>query len=93
MFILVAGTVVFLLLMASASDQVSQAMAEAFEGEVIRRRSKQVTLTTGMRTDYWLDVRTDDGEVMSITLPWRIWGRFEAGDRIVKRAGERWPSA
>ncbi|AKL67845.1 hypothetical protein M444_23240 [Streptomyces sp. Mg1] len=91
-FILVAGTVIFLLLIASASDRGSQAMAEAFEGEVIRRHSKQVTLTTGMRTDYWLDVRTDDGEVRSITLPWRIWGRFEAGDRIVKRVGERWPS-
>lgn len=91
-FILVAGVAVFLLLTASASGRVSQAMAKAFEGEVIRRRSEQVTLTTGMRTDYWLDVRTDDGEVMSITLPWRIWGRFETGDRIVKRVGERWPS-
>ncbi|MFE2928760.1 DUF7489 domain-containing protein [Streptomyces goshikiensis] len=93
MFILMAGVVVFLLLLASTSGRASpQAMAEAFEGEVIRRHSKQVTLTTGMRTDYWLDIRTDDGELRSITLPWRIWGRFEAGERIVKRAGERWPS-
>ncbi|GGV19564.1 hypothetical protein GCM10010495_38410 [Kitasatospora herbaricolor] len=93
-FMLVAGVVILLALtaIASSSDSASRATAQAFEGEVIRRYSEQHTLTTGMRTDYWLDVRTVDGEVVSITLPGRICSRFKVGDRIVKRVGERWPS-
>ncbi|MFB7946253.1 hypothetical protein ACFC6L_15185 [Kitasatospora phosalacinea] len=94
MFVLVAGFVVLVVLaaVASTSGAASRAMTETFEGEVVRRYSKQHTLTTGMRTDYWLDVRTDDGEVLSVTLPGQVCARYEVGDRIVKRAGERWPS-
>ncbi|MFF3068147.1 DUF2500 family protein [Kitasatospora sp. NPDC057904] len=93
-FMLLVGCVILLMLVAgvSTSGSVSRATVRAFRGEVIRRRSDRHTLTTGMRTDYWLDVRTDEGEEISVAVSGRIYGRFKAGDRIVKRAGERWPT-
>ncbi|RKE17304.1 hypothetical protein [Streptomyces sp. TLI_171] len=91
---LVVGVVLLLAVIAIAttSESAATAIGQTFEGEVVRRYSEQVTLTTGMRTDHRLDVRTDDGEVISLTLPGRVCSRFAVGDRIVKRAGERWPS-
>ncbi|MFD7729471.1 hypothetical protein ACFV6F_03660 [Kitasatospora phosalacinea] len=93
LFVLMAGFALLMVLaaVASASGTAARETAQAFEGEVLRRYSKQHTLTTGMRTDHWLDIRTDDGEVLSVTLPGQVCAHYEVGDRIVKRAGERRP--
>jgi hypothetical protein len=73
------------------SNRVTATTAQQFTGEVVDRAHHNVTLTTGMRHDYLLTVRTDDGEQMTCDVNPAVFGRFVVGDRIVKHAGRRWP--
>ena len=65
-------------------------VAREFTGVVTDRRHEH-TLTTGMRHDYILTIRADDGEVFKFSVNSSVFGSLAVGDRIVKCAGARWP--
>ena len=70
---------------------VAATTARQFTGEVVDRAHRHVTLTTGMRHDYLLTVRTDDGARITCDVNAAVFEHFVVGDRIVKHAGRRWP--
>lgn len=82
---------ILIALAVAKSNQVSHEGAREFSGEVTGREHREVTLTTGMRHDYVLTVRKDDGETLSLYVSSSVFGSFAVGDRIVKQSGVRWP--
>jgi hypothetical protein len=91
LLIIGVGVAVWVGLAVAWSNGVTAATARQFSGEVVDRAHREVTLTTGMRHDYLLTVRTDDGEQITCDVDAAIFARFAVGDRIVKHAGRRWP--
>ncbi|MFJ8043319.1 hypothetical protein ACIRBX_22770 [Kitasatospora sp. NPDC096147] len=85
------GIVTFVSLLVMASNNRAREIDRAFDGEVVGRTVQEVTLTTGMRTDHTLEVRTDRGDTEFLRVPAEVYVQFEVGDRISKRLGARWP--
>jgi hypothetical protein len=73
------------------SNRVAAERAQDFVGTVVDRQHNQVTLTTGVRHDFWLMVRKDDDQVIAWPVNGSVYQNFAVGDRVVKRAGDRWP--
>ncbi|MFF3401477.1 hypothetical protein ACFYW6_23570 [Streptomyces sp. NPDC002659] len=70
---------------------MNQQVDSQFAGEVIALSVQPVTLTTGMRTDYLLTIRADDGRQFTLQVKDDVYALFAVGDRIVKQPGTRWP--
>lgn len=88
---LVAFTVVTAVFVSVRMRIVAAEVAAAFAGVVTDRRVEEVALTTGLRQDRWLVIRTEGGDVLRVPVSPEVYDRFAVGDRIVKRTGERWP--
>ncbi|MFI2348675.1 hypothetical protein ACH492_16820 [Streptomyces sp. NPDC019443] len=73
------------------AGQANEQVESQFAGEVIALSVQRVTLTTGMRTDYLLTIRADDGRQFTLQVKDDVYALFTVGDRIVKPAGTRWP--
>lgn len=87
----VATGVAALVLVTLRRRVVEGEMSAEFSGRVVDRRVEEVTLTTGIRQDRWLVVRTDTDELREVLVSPEVYDRFAVGDRIVKHAGVRWP--
>lgn len=87
----VLGLLPMALLLWIFAGQVNQQVDSQFTGEVIALSVQPVTLTTGMRTDYLLTIRADDGREFTLQVKDDVYALFAVGDRIVKPAGTRWP--
>ncbi|MFF3327853.1 hypothetical protein [Streptomyces sp. NPDC002889] len=70
---------------------MNQQVESQFAGEVIALSVQRVTLTTGMRTDYLLTIRADEGRQFTLQVKDDVYALFAVGDRIVKQAGTLWP--
>ncbi|MEU6895990.1 hypothetical protein ABZ934_30375 [Streptomyces sp. NPDC046557] len=71
---------------------MNQQVDSQFAGEVIALSVQRVTLTTGMRTDYLMRIRADDGLQFTLQVKDDVYASFAVGDRKVKQAGTRWPT-
>jgi hypothetical protein len=92
MVVAAAAILVAVLILLAMKQRVAEGeLAAEFTGEVVDRRVDEVTLTTGIRQDHWLVVRTDTGDVLEVPVGPEVHARFAVGDRIVKRAGVRRP--
>ncbi|MFD7654134.1 hypothetical protein ACFV4N_09175 [Actinosynnema sp. NPDC059797] len=83
------GAVLYLVVL--QQRHIGAEVAVAYRGRVVDRRVEEVALTTGVRRDCLLVVRTEEGAVVTALVSRKVYGRFSIGDRIVKRAGVRWP--
>lgn len=83
------GAVLYLLVLRQRFT--GEEVAAVYSGTVVDRRVEEVALTTGARLDNLLVVRTEEDAVITVLVSPKVYGRFSVGDRIVKRAGARWP--
>ena len=72
----VLGLLPMALLLWLFAGQVNEQVDSQFAGEVIALSVQRVTLTTGMRTDYLLTIRADDGRQFTLHVKDDVYALF-----------------
>jgi hypothetical protein len=86
------GILNFVLVLIAIAASNRKTYYQQFAGQVIGKEHREVTLTTGMRHDFVLVVRRDDAAIAEVLAKASVYNAFSIGDRIVKQAGDRWPT-
>ncbi|WP_447002049.1 DUF7489 domain-containing protein [Saccharothrix isguenensis] len=89
---LVAVACVGFALLAFPGNRVAATAAQMFRGHVVERRHEKVVTGRSVGYDFWLVVRTDDDETISVGVTPEVFRGFAVGDRVVKEPGQRWPT-
>ena len=66
---------------------------QVFRGYVVKKYSVKKWVLKGRRVKdlYFLEVKTSDGKVIEVDVPFSLYSKVRVGDRVVKLKGEKVP--
>lgn len=67
--------------------------SETYRGVVVKKYSVRKWTLKGRRVKnlYFLEVKTEDGRIIKVDIPFSLYSKIKVGDRVIKVKGENNP--